>query len=720
MLLLHSSRSRMVPAFLLFVISLSTGVPAQHSRQESQNASQRELSSREVFQKVSKALVLIVTQDKEGQPIAQASGFFFKDGLVATNLHVFKRASQGYIKLLNSETTYNIEAITGINRRHDLCVFRVNGAPAVPLSIHTIKSSVGDDVYAAGNPKGLEGTFSKGIISSIRSEQGLIQIDAAISSGSSGGPVVNSRAEVIGVAVSSLVNGQNLNFAVPAAYLQATLQNWNASIDVAGALSLTDRDQGKLQGPVRRVITSHTAYMYNQQTDKYEEANLNIQTRQFIKGPPELLKSISYNYEGNQIEQVNYKDSVFRKIEKEYDEEGFISRGTITDNAGKQTVTEFTKRESINLKFSNRNYSTTSKLEYKDASGNIHTGISTTYDRDGNEIEYIHHVKGERITRRFDSDGNEIEESVYKNDKLEESYRYTYEFDKFGNWTKQICTSYNPKFSDLGYTPFEAMYREITYHNFDEFFAKDKFQPPVRKPVAMQENVNTQGYIESINGVGIEMVRVPAGKFLMGSSDEALNKHPQHEVTISRSFYIGKYEVTQAQWKAVARLPKVKIDLNADPSYFKGNNLPVEQVSWDEAVEFCERLSKATGKTFRLPTEAEWEYACRAGTSGMYAGNLDEPDFKTHPVGQKKPNSFGLYDMHGNVWEWCADWGGDYSSEAQTDPTGPSTGSYRVLHGGLGFNNYTVPILVGCADCEWLRPSERSSLLGFRLVRTYN
>ncbi|MGH9427514.1 MAG: formylglycine-generating enzyme family protein, partial [Terriglobia bacterium] len=118
---------------------------------------------------------------------------------------------------------------------------------------------------------------------------------------------------------------------------------------------------------------------------------------------------------------------------------------------------------------------------------------------------------------------------------------------------------------------------------------------------------------------------------------------------------LSKYEVTQSQWRAVAtKLLKVKIDLNPDPSNFKDDNLPVEQVSWEEAIEFCERLSKATGKTYRLPTEAEWEYACRAGTKGPYAGSLDSmawyssnSDSKTHPIGQKQPNGFGLYDMHG-------------------------------------------------------------------------
>ncbi|NEP63642.1 MAG: formylglycine-generating enzyme family protein, partial [Symploca sp. SIO2G7] len=181
------------------------------------------------------------------------------------------------------------------------------------------------------------------------------------------------------------------------------------------------------------------------------------------------------------------------------------------------------------------------------------------------------------------------------------------------------------------------------------------------------------------NGVTLEMVCVPEGDFLMGapkSEAEHANSSegPQHRVQVS-AFYMGKFPVTQAQWEAVTKLKKIEIDLQSEPSYFKGDNLPVEQVSWFEAVEFCQRLSRYTGKSYRLPSEAEWEYACRAGTTtpfcfgesisteqanydGNYTyGNGKKGKYrkKTTPVGNLSANSFGLYDMHGNVWEWCQD-----------------------------------------------------------------
>jgi eukaryotic-like serine/threonine-protein kinase len=245
-----------------------------------------------------------------------------------------------------------------------------------------------------------------------------------------------------------------------------------------------------------------------------------------------------------------------------------------------------------------------------------------------------------------------------------------------------------------------------------------------------QKNVEVQTYTETVNRVGIEMIRVPAGKFTMGSpaneKDRSDNEGPQHIVTVS-SFYMGKFEVTQAQWRAVSLLPKVKIDLKSDPAKYKGDNLPVETVSWDESVEFCERLSRATGKSYRLPTEAEWEYACRAGTTGMYAGNLDlmawyGEDFtkgSTHPVGTKQANRFGLYDMHGNVWEWCQDWYGDnyYAQSPSTNPTGPSTGSVRVSRGGDWL--FMAPFSRS-AIRDRGAPGNRGGNLGFRLARTYN
>ncbi|MBD2409712.1 sulfatase-modifying factor protein [Nostoc calcicola FACHB-389] len=224
------------------------------------------------------------------------------------------------------------------------------------------------------------------------------------------------------------------------------------------------------------------------------------------------------------------------------------------------------------------------------------------------------------------------------------------------------------------------------------------------------------------NGVVLEMVAIPGGKFLMGSAEnepERLDREsPQHTVTI-QPFFMGKFPVTQAQWAAVAALGKVNIDLNHDPSNFKGANRPVERVSWDDAVEFCARLSQKTGETYRLPTEAEWEYACRAGTTtpfyfgetittdlanyrgtdweyqgkvypGNYAqGPKGEYRQQTTDVGKFPANPFGLFDMHGNTWEWCQDeWHENYNN-ASTDGSGwlsNNDNDYRLLRGGSWLN----------------------------------
>jgi len=158
-----------------------------------------------------------------------------------------------------------------------------------------------------------------------------------------------------------------------------------------------------------------------------------------------------------------------------------------------------------------------------------------------------------------------------------------------------------------------------------------------------------------------------------------------HEVTLTKPYYLGKFEVMQEQYQQV---------MGVNPSEFKGRDLPVEQVSWDRAQGFCKKASEKTGLTVRLPSEAEWEHACRAGTkTTFYTGDSDTDLDRaawhdknsgngTHLVGQKMPNVWGLYDMHGNVWEWCQDWYGDYSAEAATDPQGPKQGRYRVLRGG--------------------------------------
>ncbi len=209
------------------------------------------------------------------------------------------------------------------------------------------------------------------------------------------------------------------------------------------------------------------------------------------------------------------------------------------------------------------------------------------------------------------------------------------------------------------------------------------------------------------------MRRVPAGSFNMGEPNN------QHKVTLTKDFYIGVFEVTQAQWEKV---------MKATPSNFKdvGKDAPVEQVSWDDCQNFMKELNtkNSSSLVFRLPTEAEWEYTCRGGKSSKdfeYSGskNLDEVAWfkdnsggKTHPVGKKKANELGLYDMSGNVWEWCQDWFGDYPKETVKDPIGAQSGSLRVYRGGAWGNDAG-----GCRSASRFSyaPSYRNSDLGLRL-----
>lgn len=204
------------------------------------------------------------------------------------------------------------------------------------------------------------------------------------------------------------------------------------------------------------------------------------------------------------------------------------------------------------------------------------------------------------------------------------------------------------------------------------------------------------------NSLGMKFVWIPPGNFVMGSpkdEKERDNNETQHKVTLTKGFYMGVYTVTQEEWQAV---------MGKNPSHFKGEkNLPVEKVSWEDCQEFIKKLREKDKKPYRLPTEAEWEYACRAGTTtpfhfgetistdqANYDGNQTYGNGKkgvyrkkTTPVGSFPANAWGLHDMHGNVWQWCQDWLGDYPQKDVVDPQGPDAGQSRVLRGGSWFNS---------------------------------
>ncbi|MGO8747823.1 MAG: formylglycine-generating enzyme family protein [Thermoguttaceae bacterium] len=253
-------------------------------------------------------------------------------------------------------------------------------------------------------------------------------------------------------------------------------------------------------------------------------------------------------------------------------------------------------------------------------------------------------------------------------------------------------------------------------------FSEDSKQPPKELTVDLG------------GGVKMELVLIPAGEFMMGSPDSDDGafawEQPQHRVRITKPFYLGKYPVTQGQYERV---------MGKNPSWFcksgagkdkigetETSQFPVEQVLWEEAMGFCKRLSEKEKKKYRLPTEAQWEYACRAGSTTRYCFGDDETQLgdyawfggtaglQTHPVGQKKRNAWGLYDIHGNVWEWCQDWYERYQANSPTDdPTGPTTSSYRVFRGGSWFDDARY-CRSACRKSDM--PEARRRDLGFRVV----
>ena len=262
--------------------------------------------------------------------------------------------------------------------------------------------------------------------------------------------------------------------------------------------------------------------------------------------------------------------------------------------------------------------------------------------------------------------------------------------------------------------------------------AKPKAKPKA-KPAPRRNNTSHSGSTShssstsstvslsaELNKLINNMVYVSGGTFTMGGTSEQGNdayddEKPTHSVTLS-SYYICKYEVTQALWRAV---------MGSNPSYFKGDNLPVECVSWNDCQTFINRLNSYTGRNFRLPTEAEWEFAARGGnysrhykySGSNYIGDVAWYDgnsgSRTHPVGTKQANELGLYDMSGNVYEWCSDWYGSYSSYSQSNPTGATSGSYRVERGGSWYGDARY---CRSSDRDDFAPGDSNCYLGLRLV----
>ena len=317
-------------------------------------------------------------------------------------------------------------------------------------------------------------------------------------------------------------------------------------------------------------------------------------------------------------------------------------------------------------------------------------------DRYGSCVEFANAVTGSMLAQRSSSAGSETPSRVAIPDTRMET----------------------PKKPDIPGTRIESSSKpEITGTRMEK--AKSKLEIAETR---LERNLIKEKEVSIGDNININFVLVPAGTFIMGSpvtESGSRKNETQHSVTITRSFYLGKYVVTQEQWEAI--MGTGFLWFGGNPSFYKGPKLPVTNVSWLDCQDFIRKLNASSEGGFRLPTEAEWEYACRAGTTTAYSfgGNITKSDVNydgpsTKDVGSYKPNAFGLYDMHGNVWEWCNDWYGDYLEESVTDPKGAAAGTNRVLRGGSFYAN------------EWLarsfnrggnKPTYRSYSAGLRLAR---
>ena len=389
------------------------------------------LTSRDIAKKVLKSLVLVVTQGDDGVEIAKGSGFVVDNNVIATNLHIFKRATKGYVKFVETGEVYLIESIKGLDMDHDVCLlqFPYLNAPILPSEKDNLLE-VGDEIYVGGNPKGLEGSISKGIVSAIRQEQGLIQIDASISPGSSGGPVVNRKAYVIGIATSMLPGGQNLNFAVPISYTDNLFFYGDIPVRFAGALSLNDVEDMRLNGPVRNILSTKKEWDYS-----------NISGNLIGDQPEEIMTGYeAFNDKGNIVESRIYVEGkeLFRGYIS-YNRHGFPEKQILVDASEKEVVNEnFDETKSINFLLSKRSFGESLGFGHKEDKTKL--SWERKYDSYGNVESEGGYINGVLYKTSYQYRRNGVKSLAIKleNNKVIAKCKYKYEFDERKNWTQEI------------------------------------------------------------------------------------------------------------------------------------------------------------------------------------------------------------------------------------------------------------------------------------------
>ncbi len=428
---------------LLTLLIASACVPT--SAQKTKAApNTRVLSAREIAEKIMPSVVLIITQDEDGNPISQGSGFVFQPGLVVSNLHVFERASSAIVKNVKTGEVAKAIEVVAMNAQQDICVIRIESSKFPVLSLgDSFAVKTGDDIYVASNPKGLEGSFTKGIVSNVRerdraskvdneltvsvknisgeTDRTLFQIDAAISPGSSGGVVVNSKGEAIGIVKSSLVSGQNLNFAIPIEQLTSLSRDFNHPIKLAGSCALSDREQAGLNGEVRSVWEDGLIFRYDQFGNEIAR-ELEDYAVLFTFDINRLPKTRTEKENGKVVKEIRYDRAT--SIEMKLDRR--ISAGR---------------------------------------KGSLKDGELWIYDRNGSVREFT--LFDSKTVRDFDENGRVVREMRFRMNKVTEEIRYEYKEDQNGNWIerKKLTRQYIER---RGFGPWDldsTAKRELKYYD---------------------------------------------------------------------------------------------------------------------------------------------------------------------------------------------------------------------------------------------------------------
>lgn len=413
------------------------------------------LSTRELASNVGRSLVLIITEDHAGNVVAQGSGFFFRPGLVATNLHVLKHATQGHVKTLSDGKKFQIASVVGFDTKHDICILKLPMGTGTPLTLSADKVAAGDDILVAGNPEGLEASFSKGIVSGVRSDSGLLQMDAAISPGSSGGPVVNNRGEVIGISVSSLREGQNLNFAVPVRYLRELELDWDLPVPAVGAFAVTDLEDAGFHGPVKTFIERKSAYEYDPSK----------------KGGPVYVRDVPvagsrFSPDGQLLEQTYFEKGVeVSKLTKEYSPDGLVKRVTNrAANPANSFSVELSGERAFFSRIINRYFD---EIHPSGKKGELDYH-EDTYDSEGRMVEQVFPRDEIKYIWTYDSLGREVETRGYKNGRLWLIFRDSYVTNGRGDWVKKTETLWSSGSAEDEFNLSSESSREITYYEEEQ------------------------------------------------------------------------------------------------------------------------------------------------------------------------------------------------------------------------------------------------------------